>query len=133
MTHFKILLATLAFAASGLASAQQTLLNVSYDVAREFYKDVNAAFVPWYKKTTGAGLGARAAVGLVDLDVLARGLLVGRNEGGVDVLVELACDIVRDIQQRLLRRCNAAGRQRKAGNEKFEFVIAHDDAVHSFC
>src|SRR4051812_38651817 len=53
-SKFKILLASVALAASGLASAQQqTLLNVSYDVAREFYKDINAAFVPWYKKTTG--------------------------------------------------------------------------------
>jgi sulfate transport system substrate-binding protein len=47
-------LAALAFAASGIAAAQQqTLLNASYDVAREFYKDVNAAFVPYYKKTAG--------------------------------------------------------------------------------
>lgn len=53
MTKIKLLLASVALAASGLASAQQTLLNVSYDVAREFYKDINAAFVPWYKKTTG--------------------------------------------------------------------------------
>lgn len=53
MTKFKLLLASVALAASGLASAQQTLLNVSYDVAREFYKDINAAFVPWYKKTSG--------------------------------------------------------------------------------
>ncbi|MBC7469065.1 MAG: sulfate ABC transporter substrate-binding protein [Ramlibacter sp.] len=45
--------AALAFAASGLASAQQTLLNASYDVAREFYKDINAAFIPAYKKATG--------------------------------------------------------------------------------
>ena len=50
---FKTLLATLALAASGAAMAQQTLLNVSYDVAREFYKDYNAAFVAHYKKTTG--------------------------------------------------------------------------------
>ena len=49
----KTFLAALAFAASGIASAQQTLLNVSYDVAREFYKDVNAAFVPAYRKATG--------------------------------------------------------------------------------
>jgi sulfate transport system substrate-binding protein len=49
----RALLAAVAFAASGLASAQQTLLNVSYDVAREFYKDVNAAFIPAYKKATG--------------------------------------------------------------------------------
>ena len=36
----------------GSASAQ-TLLNVSYDVSREFYKDINTAFVAQYKKTTG--------------------------------------------------------------------------------
>jgi sulfate transport system substrate-binding protein len=35
------------------ASAQTNLLNVSYDVAREFYKDFNAAFVADYKKNTG--------------------------------------------------------------------------------
>ena len=51
--NIKVFFAGLAFAASGFASAQQTLLNVSYDVAREFYKDINAAFVPYYKKTTG--------------------------------------------------------------------------------
>jgi len=45
------LLATL-LAASSFVHAQ-TLLNASYDVAREFYKDVNAAFVAHYKKTTG--------------------------------------------------------------------------------
>ena len=49
----KTFLAASALAASGLASAQQTLLNASYDVAREFYKDINAAFVPAYKKATG--------------------------------------------------------------------------------
>ena len=32
----------------------QTLLNVSYDVSREFYKDVNSAFVAHYKKAKGA-------------------------------------------------------------------------------
>ncbi|NMM79733.1 thiosulfate transporter subunit [Acidovorax sp. SRB_14] len=56
MTTLKIksLLATVALAASAVASAQTTtLLNVSYDVAREFYKDYNAAFVAHYKKTTG--------------------------------------------------------------------------------
>jgi sulfate transport system substrate-binding protein len=63
MTKFKILLASVALAASGLASAQQTLLNVSYDVAREFYKDVNAAFVPWYKKTTGKDIKVEQAHG----------------------------------------------------------------------
>jgi len=49
---FKLLLAAVLVAGSGVASAQ-TLLNASYDVAREFYKDINAAFVPAYKKATG--------------------------------------------------------------------------------
>jgi sulfate/thiosulfate transport system substrate-binding protein len=49
----RLFLASLILTASGIASAQQTLLNVSYDVAREFYKDINAAFVPYYKKATG--------------------------------------------------------------------------------
>ena len=48
----KAAVAALLLAAGNLASAQ-TLLNGSYDVAREFYKDYNAAFVTHYKKTTG--------------------------------------------------------------------------------
>ena len=46
------LLGSLLFGLASMASAQ-TLLNVSYDVSREFYKDVNAVFVANYKKTKG--------------------------------------------------------------------------------
>jgi len=57
-------LAAALFAAATAASAQtQTLLNVSYDVAREFYKDINAAFVPYYKKTTGKDIKVDQAHG----------------------------------------------------------------------
>ena len=49
----KSLLVAAAVVASGSALAQNQLLNVSYDVAREFYKDYNAAFVAHYKKTKG--------------------------------------------------------------------------------
>ena len=49
----KTLLASLALAAAGGAMAQNQLLNVSYDVAREFYKDYNTAFAAHYKKTKG--------------------------------------------------------------------------------
>jgi sulfate transport system substrate-binding protein len=53
-SRIKTILGGLVLAAAGAASAQpSTLLNVSYDVAREFYKDYNAAFVAHYKKTTG--------------------------------------------------------------------------------
>ena len=57
-SRFKIFAAVLALASSALAASSafaqgSTLLNASYDVAREFYKDYNAAFVANYKKTTG--------------------------------------------------------------------------------
>jgi sulfate transport system substrate-binding protein len=52
-SRIKTILGALALIVAGAASAQTTLLNVSYDVAREFYKDYNAAFVAHYKKTTG--------------------------------------------------------------------------------
>ena len=37
----------------GASAANVELLNVSYDVARELYKDVNPAFIADYKKATG--------------------------------------------------------------------------------
>jgi len=46
-------LAAVALSTSALAGAQTTLLNVSYDVAREFYKDINVAFAASHKKSTG--------------------------------------------------------------------------------
>ncbi len=49
---FRLSVAAFALSASAWAPAQ-TLLNASYDVAREFYKDYNAAFIANYKKTTG--------------------------------------------------------------------------------
>ena len=51
--RLRTLVAAVALTAGTLAAAQQSLLNVSYDVAREFYKDYNAAFIAHYKKATG--------------------------------------------------------------------------------
>ena len=51
-SKIKFALVGLLLGSAGLASAQ-TLLNASYDVAREFYKDYNAAFIAHYKKTSG--------------------------------------------------------------------------------
>lgn len=42
--------------APALAQSGGTLLNVSYDVSREFYKDYNAVFAAHWKKTTGQTL-----------------------------------------------------------------------------
>ncbi|MDP9891114.1 sulfate transport system substrate-binding protein [Variovorax boronicumulans] len=57
-SRIKTFVAVLALASSALAGSSAfaqgtTLLNASYDVAREFYKDYNAAFVAHYKKATG--------------------------------------------------------------------------------
>lgn len=68
-------------AIAGSAWAQNQLLNVSYDVAREFYKDYNAAFVTHYKKTkgvdvkidqshAGSSAQARAVADGLDADVV---------------------------------------------------------------
>ena len=48
----KYLLSFFLASVASLTSAQ-TLLNASYDVSREFYKDYNAAFVAHYKKAKG--------------------------------------------------------------------------------
>jgi sulfate transport system substrate-binding protein len=61
--------------------AQITLLNVSYDVAREFYKDYNAAFAKHWRATTGEDIRlnqshggsskqARAVIDGLEADVL---------------------------------------------------------------
>lgn len=39
--------------AAGIAQADVSLLNVSYDVTREFYKDYNPAFAKYWKAKTG--------------------------------------------------------------------------------
>ena len=53
----------LILSATNYVAAQTTLLNVSYDVAREFYKDYNAAFIAHYKKTTGKDIKVDQAHG----------------------------------------------------------------------
>ncbi len=52
-TSLRLALSALALATAGACHAQTSLLNVSYDVAREFYKDFNTAFIADYKKKTG--------------------------------------------------------------------------------
>ena len=56
MNNIKSIAAAALLAVSGLNVSAQTLLNACYDVAREFYKDYNSAFVANYKKTTGKDL-----------------------------------------------------------------------------
>jgi sulfate transport system substrate-binding protein len=61
-----LVLAAPAAALAGLALPARgavTLLNVSYDVAREFYKDYNAAFIRHWKATAGEDLAVNQSHG----------------------------------------------------------------------
>ncbi len=57
-------LAAASFGFASTASANEvTLLNVSYDVARELYKDINPAFAAAYKKSTGVDVTVKQSHG----------------------------------------------------------------------
>lgn len=57
-TLVAVLAAGLSLASTAVPAqpAGKTLLNVSYDVSREFYKDYNAAFAAWWKSQGGGAL-----------------------------------------------------------------------------
>jgi sulfate/thiosulfate-binding protein len=80
-----LVIATLAVMISGVARADLTILNVSYDPTREFYQDFNAAFAKHWKGKTGenvkinlsnggSGKQARAVIDGLEADVVTLGL-----------------------------------------------------------
>lgn len=97
----KIIAAIFAFGLAGPAMAQDKILNVSYDIARELFAAVNPVFAAHWKETTGrdvtidqshAGSSAQARAILeglpadvvtfnqvTDIDVLVNGGLVDAN------------------------------------------------------
>ena len=77
-------LTAVAVIASGLsagAQADTTLLNVSYDVTREFYKDYNAAFIKHWKQTSGETLTVNQSHG-------------GSSKQAGSVVAGLAADVI---------------------------------------
>src|SRR5437868_11051428 len=105
------LLAFAALAAAMLcvpaASADVTLLNVSYDPTRELYQDFNAAFAKHWKATTGetvtikqshggSGKQARSVIDGLQADVVTLALAYD-----VDALYEKGKLIPKDWQKRL--------------------------------
>lgn len=79
-----------AMQAPAFAGKKATLLNVSYDPTREFYRDYNAAFVKHWKKKTGqdveiqqshggSGKQARAVIDGLDADVVTLALAYDVN------------------------------------------------------
>ena len=103
----RFLIAAFALAASGIASAQTpTLLNASYDVAREFYKDINAAFVPWYRRTAGQDVKIEQARAVAD--GLASDVVTMNTTTDVDFLARKGV-VAKDWQQRYRAGAAAAG------------------------
>ncbi len=109
--YFRNTLAVVCLAAGALfasiASADVTLLNVSYDPTRELYQDFNNAFAKHWKDTTGetitirqshggSGKQARAVIDGLQADVVTLALAYD-----VDALFERAKLIPKDWQKRL--------------------------------
>lgn len=89
------------------ASADTTLLNVSYDVTREFYKDFNASFTKYWKAKTGetvtinqshggSSKQARSVADGLEADVISM-----NQAPDIDILYERAKLIPKDWQKRL--------------------------------
>lgn len=89
------------------ASADTTLLNVSYDVTREFYKDFNASFTKYWKAKTGetvtinqshggSSKQARSVADGLEADVISM-----NQAPDIDILYERAKLIPQDWQKRL--------------------------------
>jgi sulfate/thiosulfate-binding protein len=92
---------------ASVASAEVTLLNVSYDPTRELYQDFNSAFATYWKATTGetvsikqshggSGKQARAVIDGLQADVVTLALAYD-----VDALYERGKLIPKDWQKRL--------------------------------
>jgi sulfate transport system substrate-binding protein len=89
-----------------VALAQTTILNVSYDVSRELYKDINPAFIAGWKATTGETVTVNQSHGGSSKQALsvAAGLdadVVTMNQApDVDILVERGGYVAADWRQR---------------------------------
>ncbi|MBC7785990.1 MAG: sulfate ABC transporter substrate-binding protein [Methylophilaceae bacterium] len=92
---------------SGQVMADRSLLNVSYDVTREFYKEYNAAFAKYWKAKTGevvtinqshggSSKQARAVADGLEADVITM-----NQANDIDILFERGTLIPKDWQKRL--------------------------------
>ncbi len=88
------------------ALAQGTILNVSYDVSRELYKDINPAFIAYWKAQTGEAITVNQSHGGSSKQAMsvASGLeadVVTMNQApDVDILVERGGYVAADWRKR---------------------------------
>jgi sulfate/thiosulfate transport system substrate-binding protein len=90
-----------------LALAATEILNVSYDVTREFYKELNPAFVHYWKDKTGETVRIKQSHGGSSkqarsvVDGLAADVITMNRSPDIDILYERGKLIPKDWQQRL--------------------------------
>lgn len=88
-------------------AAGPTLLNVSYDVSREFYKEFNAAFAAHWKKTTGEDLtlnqshGGSSRQARSVVDGLEADVITMNQHNDIDILADAGKLIPKDWAKRL--------------------------------
>ena len=108
-TAVAVLAATALSAAlsSPALAAGPTLLNVSYDVSREFYKDYNAVFAAHWKKTSGEDLtlnqshGGSSRPARSVADGLEADVITMNQHNDIDILAERGKLIPADWAKRL--------------------------------
>ncbi len=92
---------------SGIASADTSLLNVSYDVSREYYKDLNPAFIQYWKEKTGETItinqshGGSSKQARSVVDGLSADVITMNRSPDIDILFERVKLIPKDWQTRL--------------------------------
>ncbi len=85
----------------------KTLLNVSYDVSREFYKEYNAAFAAHWKKTTGEALtlnqshGGSSKQARSVVDGLEADVITMNQANDIDILADRGGLVPADWAKRL--------------------------------
>ncbi|HTR07245.1 MAG TPA: sulfate ABC transporter substrate-binding protein [Paraburkholderia sp.] len=89
------------------AHADTSLLNVSYDVTRELYKDINASFIADYQKRTGESVsikqshGASSAQALSVLQGLQADVVTMNQPNDIDLLAQQGHLLPADWRARL--------------------------------
>lgn len=102
-----LLLLALASPLAPALAAGPTLLNVSYDVSREFYKDYNAAFAAHWKKSAGEALtlnqshGGSSKQARSVVDGLEADVITMNQHNDIDLLAERGALIPTDWAKRL--------------------------------
>ncbi len=108
MSHYlRLIFAALLLGLTALASAETSILNVSYDVSREFYKDLNPAFIKYWKEKTGETVTIKQSHGGSSkqarsvIDGLQADVITMNQSLDIDILHERGKLIPKDWQKRL--------------------------------